>query len=72
MEEIFLHRGIQRKRFSSIVGYNGVGFPPLWDAVKEVSSIVGYNGEKRYNRIIFLNFECLSLPLNKIYAKSRI
>jgi hypothetical protein len=26
------------------VGYNGKGFPPLWDTTEEVFSIVGYNG----------------------------
>jgi hypothetical protein len=36
MEEIFLHCGIQQKTFSSVVEYNGGGFPPLWDTMEEV------------------------------------
>jgi hypothetical protein len=32
----FLRCGIQRKRFSSVVGYNGRDIPPLWDTTEEV------------------------------------
>jgi hypothetical protein len=50
----------QWKIFSSIVGYNGRGFFPLWDTTEEVFfhfgiqrkrffSVVGYNGKKLYN-----------------------
>ncbi len=60
MEDIFLHCGIQRKRFFLVVGYNGKSFPPLWDTTEEVFfhsgiqrkrffSVVGYNGKKLYN-----------------------
>jgi hypothetical protein len=60
MEDIFLRCGIQWKRFFPVVGYNGRGFPllwetmeeiffPLWDSTEEVFSIVGYNKEKLYN-----------------------
>jgi hypothetical protein len=58
--KIFLHCGIQRKRFFLVVGYNGKSFPPLWDTTEEVFfhfgiqqkrffSVVGYNGKKLYN-----------------------
>jgi hypothetical protein len=39
IEEIFLHCGIQLKKFSSVVGYNGGGCPPLWDTMEEVFGI---------------------------------
>jgi hypothetical protein len=48
-EDIFLHCGIQRKRFFFVVGYNGEGFSPLWDTTEEVFSILGYNG--RWNEM---------------------
>jgi hypothetical protein len=52
--QVFFRSTPQWKRFSSIVGYNRKGFPPLWDTMEEVfllwgiqrrrfSSIVGYN-----------------------------
>ncbi len=46
--EIFSRCGIQRKRFSSIVGYNGRVFLSSWDTMEKVFSSVGYDGEKLY------------------------
>jgi hypothetical protein len=70
MEDIFLHCGIQRKKLSTIVGYNGRGFFPFWDTTEMVFSVVGYNGEKKLQRrMVFLNFKCLSLPSNKNLGK---
>jgi hypothetical protein len=34
-EEVFLSCGIQWRRFSSFVGYNGKGFVPLWDTMEK-------------------------------------
>jgi hypothetical protein len=55
MPQVFFHCIPQWKRFSSVVGYNGRGFPTLWDTIEEVfllcgkkwkrfSSILGYDG----------------------------
>jgi hypothetical protein len=62
MEDIFLHCGIQRKRFglvegyngkrkklSTIVGYNGRGFFPFWDTTEEVFFRCGIQRKKKYN-----------------------
>ncbi len=40
-EEVFLCCGIQRRRFSSIVGYNSGDFPPLWDITENNLRMVG-------------------------------
>jgi hypothetical protein len=49
MEDIFLHCGIQRKRFFSVVGYNRRGFFHFGIQWKRFFSVVGYNGKKFYN-----------------------
>ncbi len=33
-QQHFLHFEIKWRGFSSVVGYNGRGFPPLWDTVE--------------------------------------
>ncbi len=70
MEEVFFRCGIQQKKLSSNVGYNGRGFFHCGIQRKRFFSIVGYNGEKNIQRrMIFLNFKCLSLPPNKNFGK---
>jgi hypothetical protein len=68
-EEVFFRCGIQQKKLSSIVGYNGRGFFhfgiqrkrffPLWDTVEK--------NHTTENDI--LNFKCLSLPSNQNLRK---
>ncbi len=82
--------GIQRKRFSSVVGYNRrvfsvvgydrevfpplwhttEGFFPLWDTMEEVFFHCGIQWRKMIQcRVIFINFESLSLPSNRNIGK---
>ncbi len=66
----FFRYEIQRKKFSSIVGYNRRGFFLLWDTTEEVFFHCGIQWEKNIQlRMIFLNFKCLSLPSNKNVGK---
>ncbi len=66
-EEVFFRCGIQRKKLSSIVGYNGRGFFHCGIQRKRFFSVVGYNGEKNIQcRVIFLNLSashCLQIKI---------
>jgi hypothetical protein len=54
----------------SVVGYNGRCFHPLWDTTEEVFFCCGIQWRKIIQRrMIFLNFNCLSLPSNKNLGK---
>jgi hypothetical protein len=69
-EKVFFSCGIQRKKLSTIVGYNGRGFFPFWDTTEEVFFRCGIQWKKIIQRrMVFLNFKCLSLPSNKNLGK---
>jgi hypothetical protein len=70
LEDIFLHCGIQRKRFFSLWDTTEEAFFHCGIQRKRFFSVVGYNGKKNIQRrMIFLNFKCLSLPSNKNFGK---